>query len=291
MLHELEHQYFESDKLFSIGEISEICGISAKMLRYYDKIALVKPSYTDDETGYRFYSKKEILLLTLIKELKCFGLELQEIKTILDKRDLSTINSFYEKMDSFVEEEIRRLHHVKNRIAHQKKITAEILSGHTNSQYEFSIKEMEEMTVLYMGIEIRLTDENIQLLINEAQKGSMQFHLQIREPYFIVIPDKNVEKAAEGELVYIEACVRTSDDADSSLPYIKRFPKNLYASGKYSGSFDRIRFSDTNAAMAQWIKSQGYRTVGPRMVFFLNHIQFALLKNEIKLEMLIPITK
>lgn len=47
----------DSEDLLSIGQVSEICRISVKTLRYYDKIGLLKPVYIDSASRYRYYSK------------------------------------------------------------------------------------------------------------------------------------------------------------------------------------------------------------------------------------------
>ena len=39
-------------KLYTIKEMAELAGVSARTLRYYDTIDLLKPAYTN-EAGYR----------------------------------------------------------------------------------------------------------------------------------------------------------------------------------------------------------------------------------------------
>lgn len=51
--------------MYSIRELSEIAGVSARTLRYYDQIGLLKPAYTN-EAGYRFYGEQEINMLQQI---------------------------------------------------------------------------------------------------------------------------------------------------------------------------------------------------------------------------------
>ena len=36
---------------FSIGEVSKICNVSRKALRYYDQIGLISPDYINEENG------------------------------------------------------------------------------------------------------------------------------------------------------------------------------------------------------------------------------------------------
>ncbi len=39
----------------SIGEMSELNNVSIQTLRYYDNLDLIKPLFTDPESGYRYY--------------------------------------------------------------------------------------------------------------------------------------------------------------------------------------------------------------------------------------------
>ena len=43
-------------ELYSIGEVSEIMGVSVQTLRYYSNINLILPKYVNPSTGYRYYS-------------------------------------------------------------------------------------------------------------------------------------------------------------------------------------------------------------------------------------------
>lgn len=70
--------------LFPIGWIAAACGISINALRFYETKALIKPAHTDPETGYRYYSRKNLLRLRTILGLKDAGLSLPEIKEYLD---------------------------------------------------------------------------------------------------------------------------------------------------------------------------------------------------------------
>lgn len=69
---------------YSIRELSELAGVSARTLRYYDEIGLLKPVRTS-EAGYRFYGKREVELLQQILFYRERGLELEQIaKTLYD---------------------------------------------------------------------------------------------------------------------------------------------------------------------------------------------------------------
>ena len=69
--------------LYSIGETAKLLGVSTQTLRFYDKEGLLKPSFIDEETGYRYYSYMQFHLIDRIKYLQGFGLSLEEIKPII----------------------------------------------------------------------------------------------------------------------------------------------------------------------------------------------------------------
>ncbi len=67
-----------------IKEISDMTNISIRMLRHYDKIGLLKPSYRSSN-GYRYYTEYDLATLQQIIALKYFGFNLKTIKAILQK--------------------------------------------------------------------------------------------------------------------------------------------------------------------------------------------------------------
>ena len=47
-------------ELFSIGEMAKLFQTNIRTLRYYDEIGLLKPEWRDDNSGYRYYSTKQV---------------------------------------------------------------------------------------------------------------------------------------------------------------------------------------------------------------------------------------
>jgi len=67
-----------------IKEISELTKTSIRMLRHYDKIGLLQPSYRE-ANGYRCYTAPDLAKLQQIVALRYFGFSLSTIKDILQK--------------------------------------------------------------------------------------------------------------------------------------------------------------------------------------------------------------
>ncbi|HFI0453676.1 MerR family transcriptional regulator [Streptococcus suis] len=71
------------DNLFSIGIAANMCGVSAKTLRYYESLDLIHPKHISSENGYRYYDEETLLLIPLIKYYRQVGLDLKRIKELI----------------------------------------------------------------------------------------------------------------------------------------------------------------------------------------------------------------
>ena len=76
--------------------MGRICGISTKALRYYDKIGIISPDHISEENGYRYYSKKTLLLVPVVKYYKQMGFKLEEMQ------DLVEGNTYYFVKQNFI---------------------------------------------------------------------------------------------------------------------------------------------------------------------------------------------
>lgn len=68
---------------YGIKEVSQISGVSIRMLHYYDKIGLLKPCSLS-KAGYRQYDRKDIEKLQQILFYKELDFSLEEIKQIMN---------------------------------------------------------------------------------------------------------------------------------------------------------------------------------------------------------------
>jgi DNA-binding transcriptional MerR regulator len=76
--------------MFRIGDFSRIARVSARLLRFYDEIGLLKPAHSDPQTGYRFYSADQLAALNRIIVLKDLGFSLEQIGSVLKNKTNAT---------------------------------------------------------------------------------------------------------------------------------------------------------------------------------------------------------
>lgn len=82
---------------YSIKELSELAGVSARTLRYYDEINLLKPLYIS-EAGYRYYGQEEVELLQQILFYRARGFDLKRIQKIIYQEDFDIMRALKEHL-------------------------------------------------------------------------------------------------------------------------------------------------------------------------------------------------
>ena len=97
------------DKKYSIGEVAEICSLSIKTLRYYDKIGLVIPQFRNEESKYRYYSKAQMVKLFIIRQLRKLGFGIKEIKDLFANLNVEEMEEAVNNRLEAIEAEIREL--------------------------------------------------------------------------------------------------------------------------------------------------------------------------------------
>lgn len=71
---------------YTINALAKLSGVTVRTLRFYDEIGLLRPAYIADN-GYRYYQKKQLLLLQQILFFRELGFELKDIQKVLKQND------------------------------------------------------------------------------------------------------------------------------------------------------------------------------------------------------------
>ncbi|BBH23275.1 MerR family transcriptional regulator [Paenibacillus baekrokdamisoli] len=94
---------------YTIGEVSKLCNIPIRTLRYYDDIALLVPDRISPETNYRYYSKEGMRKIPLIKYYKQLGFKLEDISRMLERPNFDVLEDYMAKELLIVEKQMAEL--------------------------------------------------------------------------------------------------------------------------------------------------------------------------------------
>src|SRR5215470_7399207 len=72
-----------NEQLLSIGRFAQLTGLTAKALRHYDELGLLRPAHVDESTAYRWYALEQARDAVAIRRLRGFELPLDEIAEVL----------------------------------------------------------------------------------------------------------------------------------------------------------------------------------------------------------------
>jgi DNA-binding transcriptional MerR regulator len=136
---------------YSIGDMSKICNISKKALRYYDRIGLIA-TQRQDYNNYRYYTHDSLLAIPVIKYYKQMGFKLEEMRNFIDAGSpnvYSTIKqSFRQKiLELKKQQEEIEIKHTSVRDWYELVLEAEMVLE--NNINEVSVKYMEPEEILF----------------------------------------------------------------------------------------------------------------------------------------------
>ncbi|GMA08498.1 MerR family transcriptional regulator [Tetragenococcus halophilus subsp. flandriensis] len=138
---------------YTIKEIADMADISTRTLRYYDQIALLKPT-TISASGYRLYGEKETDRLQQILLYRSLGLKLAQIQSILDDPAFNTLAAL-EEHQSNLEEEKEKINQLLATVKKTIQYTKGEISMNTAEKFEGFKKERLDKNEKLYGEEIR----------------------------------------------------------------------------------------------------------------------------------------
>ena len=85
------------NELLTIGEMSKLTGVGIRALHYYERKNIIKPAYTDPDTGYRYYSFNQSVFVGMIRNLVEFDIPLKTFSDVVETDDMAALKNFLEQ--------------------------------------------------------------------------------------------------------------------------------------------------------------------------------------------------
>ncbi|HIU30071.1 MAG TPA: MerR family transcriptional regulator [Candidatus Egerieisoma faecipullorum] len=131
--------------MYKIGELSRLCHLPVKTLRYYDSEGLLVPDEIDKFTGYRYYSAARIADCNRIIALKELGFSLNEIKQHLQADSSDDLLALIDAKRTELEKALSRIEFQLKQLAYIRNVITE----GENSMFDLVIRNSDVIRVAY----------------------------------------------------------------------------------------------------------------------------------------------
>ncbi|SRR6266511_2750476 len=139
---------------YSIGEFSQVTGLSVKTLRFYHEKGILVPSSVDQTTGYRSYDASKIEKARVIMRLRAMEFSIEDIAAVLGEcADEADILNYLERQKSMLQQRIREDRDIVrslNEIIAREKAAKQLLDGGN-----FAVEEKKVEPILVAGFRMK----------------------------------------------------------------------------------------------------------------------------------------
>lgn len=244
---------------YRIGEFAALSGISAKTLRFYDEIGLLRPASIDPRTRYRFYVPQQLAELASILALKEMGVPLAEVRSLT--RKAGSTKDRREMLD-----DLKRTLELSIQTA-----------SHSLAWVKAALKELESASrpipVVVKRRQPALVASIRSRLNSYAEIAQVEKELSEALPAHAIGDLRGVlwHRCADSGRLEGEAFVGLKERVAARSVYeLKQLPAATLACA-YS-DWDDERSEETYRAIRKWMNVRGYRLAGPKREIYLDDL-------------------
>jgi DNA-binding transcriptional MerR regulator/effector-binding domain-containing protein len=257
--------------MFRIGEFAQIAQVSGRQLRFYDQIGLLRPGRIDPQTGYRYYSMRQLPRLNSILALKELGLSLEQIAPLLENeispaelRAMLTMKRA--QVEQSLREEETRLRHIESRIA-------QIDRQGGIADYDVIVKDVPSQPYLSVHCAFENMEEAVRTVRSVAEDAGRLIRPALRDKLIVVAHNSDDCGALDIDIGFSltrpsNASIRLSCGrvlGASELPAVDTMA-TIVRTGTNSASHHSF------SAIGTWIEANGFEIAGPCREVFLEPV-------------------
>ncbi len=248
--------------MYKISDFARLSRVSAKMLRHYDELGLLKPAHVDPSTDYRFYTAEQLPRLNCIVALKDLGFTLQQVAALLDD-DLSV-----EQLKGMLKlrraEVAQRLEAEQLRLAQIETRLSQIEREGQLPRYDVVLRPIAVARVAAARA-VAYNDAAVSELLNEVEWYVGRHRVRATHPPAVIY------HTCDPSIMQVEVAVPVSGAIPgngrvrpSELPAVQ-----LMACLVHVGSDATLSAAYTT--LLQWIAAHGYHVAGPTRELYLRY--------------------
>ncbi len=262
--------------MLTIGEFSKISRVSAKTLRYYDLIGLLKPEYVSRDTGYRYYEISQLRTMLLIARLKQYGFSLPEIAAYLSSQSDAYLLDVMQRKKSELKSQLLDQQRIINLMDQDIK---KIERCEYIMQSEYLVKTTEFKPLKVFSVRKKMSLKDFGVAYSELFAAMENNNVEPSGPCISVYHDEDFNpENSDIEVGIVADNEKSRNLAPGLCCYVTRI-----------GPYDD--FSPCYTALAEWIEREGYRISGPAIELYVKGCSDGISPDEYVTEIYCPISK
>lgn len=284
----------KKDELYTVGQISKLCNIPIKTLRYYDEIGLLLPEHVDTQNKYRYYSKKQIMYLNIIKHFKSSGFSLEDIRALLKREDLTILENKLENKLLNTKKKIQELEYLCKKLEIDidclktgKEFSVYLeTENETWDKHGIEIKDIPVIPVLFTRYRCASNPGSYIKRFSELGALMEKYKLYRVGPLMAIFHDHYTE--FDYSNADIEVCMPVAGNL-SECPNIREYGGFLGVTMLHRGHYSKMPESYSMAL--KWIEKKGYEYILPATEKYIIDTTSTSIEENYVTEIILPVKK
>ena len=205
---------------YKISDVAKILGISSELVRYYERLGILKP--TRGSNGYRKYTTRDINILTGSRKYIEMGFSLETVEFLLNHASLDDVINALSDMEESLAKEIRWKQLILNEIQ-QSKNKYKLIHNFGNMLPKFKIQNSPP--VYRINCQNKMTISLEDILSNDVKKWIQRLPVVRISPEFPVVSIYNMTDDYYFGYLVDQSIAEELDLLDT--PGIKFYPSQL----------------------------------------------------------------
>lgn len=278
---------FHNGELLSIGDASQLSGISSRALRHYDSLNLLQPDHIG-ENRYRYYSLETILRVPVINYLKLMGFSLDEVMEMFADGDLGDIKKMFADHQEECAREINHLEERKQVIEDWISLVDEAKFILSVKPTDVSLKYLPDQEFIYMPYRFwgNYADATVNLDFTSFVEEDDQV---ITGPVTLCATDaaefcRAREKGEECDVIIMQRALRPI-----AKEHRVKYPSSMYLSTYHVGPFEKL--GESHRRLISYAEDNGYTTNGDVFERYVVDYWTTYNQDQFVVEILMPVSR
>lgn len=263
--------------MLTIGEFSHLGHVSARMLRHYDMLGLLRPAHVGGENGYRYYDARQLTVLAKIETLKSYGFSLHEIGGMLDLSEAELAKRIhFNRLKAY-----EALHKMRKNLRRMEEDIIK-MEGTSMSLEQYRVAVMEQGAQKVFGIRRTINVSQIHELFQELAAEMARLGLKRTGATQMLYHGEEFDYAK----MDVEAQAAVSQDG----PGVRTLPACTCAAVIHTGPYETVKYAYD--ALSAWMaRHPEYQVCGPAVERYLRDEETASSPEELETGVLFPVKK